>query len=197
MLKQTIMESYVDECLDEVEIREVFITEGFLDKLPLHFVKALKDKASQKIIEYPDTHADKQLNQEIKYAKETLNKIKTELGMNDVISSSSSLYSIVGTIAVISLIAYGSYKLYKRFMSKAAKACKDKKGKDKTICMNQYQIKALEASKKPLMDGAKGCSKAKDVQGCRNKFKQKINKVTSKINKKQKQIKILIIKKGK
>jgi hypothetical protein len=215
MTKQLIMENYVDECLDEVEIRELYVVNEF-DNPFAKFNKMILDKIDDVALNrmskmlgidrYPPATernikrlavykplTDKQIQikrKELQRAKEILaQSIKNNNNVNI-----HYLYPILGTIAVVSIIAYGSYKLYKRFMSKAAKACQDKKGKVKTICMNQYQIKGLEASKKPLADGVRSCSKAKDVQSCKVKFNKKINTIDKKITKKQNQIKKLMSK---
>jgi len=58
--------------------------------------------------------------------------------------------------------------------------------------MNQYQIKGLEASKKPLMNGMTKCSNSKNPSKCKTKFKDKINIIDSKIRKNQNKIKKLI-----
>jgi len=80
------------------------------------------------------------------------------------------LFFVVGAGVILAAISYGAYRIYKKFFGKAARACKDKKGKVKTVCMIQYQIKGLEASKKPIANGLRGCSKAKDTQICKAKF---------------------------
>jgi len=252
MTKQTIMETYVDECLDEVEIRGIFIQEGVTDtplnnilrdlnknlknadkqvsflKDRLSGLKAWVNKYSYKVDDIRSSLDNTSLslsqkkagqsyltknikalgkseedvslqNRRIKYANDQVrriqNAIKTAKENPGVLGNVPYIYQIIGATAIIAAIGYTSYRLYKRFMSKAAKTCQGKKGKMKTICMNQYQIKGLEVSKKPLTDGIRGCSKAKEVQACKVKFNKKINAINKKISKKQNQIKKLMSKK--
>lgn len=101
------------------------------------------------------------------------------------------LYTIIGVTLIIATISYSAYKIYKQFFTKAARTCKDKRGKVKTACMLQYQIKGLQASKKPFSNGLKGCSKAKDIPICKAKFNNKLNKIDTRIKKKRDKIKKL------
>jgi len=266
MNKQLVMENYVDECLDEVEIRGLYITEGVMDTPLKNIIQPLLDKvymidrkigdlkSSKKSAEDFLPHYKKwgrealaSKSHDMKIHSKTYYKEKSKLNMdiwvksqkfhnkvidrkieniknqNEIIKNTTDkiksleykkndlkslidqaknnpgllgnipiLYTIIGATAIVAAVAYASYKLYKRFMSKAAKACQDKKGKVKTICMNQYQLKGLEASKKPFLQGMKNCSKAKEVQSCKAKFNKKINAIDKKITKKQNQIKKLM-----
>ena len=258
MSKQLVMESYVDECLDEVEIRDLFITEGVMDSPNADILRQISDKLSRvpalmkrtqnelisaqkelakkrevaekirstmsdmknsreggqfalhnrdawitkydglkgKLRDIDETKTVNKIKNKksyieyLKNAEKRIMKLKTDLN-KDFLGNVPYLYQIIGATMIVAAIGYASYKLYKRFMSKAAKACQDKKGKVKTICMNQYQLKALEASKKPFTDGMKNCSKAKEVQACKAKFNKKINAINKRITKKQNQIKKL------
>ena len=48
MSKQLVMESYVDECLDEVEIRGLYITEGIKDTPLWNVIRPLYHKLNPK-----------------------------------------------------------------------------------------------------------------------------------------------------
>jgi len=244
MSKQLIMESYVDECLDEVEIRDLFITEGIMSSRLQNIIEPLQKSIDYMLDDVSSLNSKIERNEDrLHYLKKRLLQLKDveypssyykgkildverdiKRTSNSLFNSNSSLrdlkaniqwkkiaiqktrenpgllgnipilYTIIGATAIIAAIGYASYKLYKRFMSKAAKACQDKKGKTKTICMNQYQLKGLEASKKPFTDGIKNCSKAKDTQICKAKFNKKINAINKRITKKQNKIKKLMSK---
>jgi prefoldin subunit 5 len=210
MSKQLVMESYVDECLDEVEIRGLFIQEGIMDsplgsildnlynKIDIINSRIIKLDGELTLLDNKKSNFKGQLD---KLKGERRNEFVNKQKILDLIQKVKNdsplgtvpyLYQIIGATMIVAAIAYTSYKLYKRFMSKAAKACQGKKGKVKTICMNQYQIKGLEVSKKPLTDGIRGCSKSKEVQSCKAKFNKKINAIDKRIKKKQNKIKKLM-----
>lgn len=199
MSKILVMENYVDECLDEVEIRDLFIQEmsprkTIINNLinDLHYWREkLSDMSADSYTNIKYYTSDK-----IKF-KEIINKINISIKAAkaenaSVLSNIPYIYQHIGIGVIVAAVAYGSYRLYKRFMTTSAKACQGKKGKMKTICMNQYQIKGLEASKKPLEHGIKGCSNAKDIQKCKSMFNKKINAINSRIIKKQNKIKKLM-----
>jgi len=210
MSKILVMENYVDECLDEVEIRGLYITEGVMDTPTMSIIKKLENLVRRDKGKISDLQTkimnSKDANLKTK-AFADMQKVKGSMAWNirvieniksdpnrGILADIPYLYQIIGATLIVAALAYTAYKLYKRFMSKAAKSCQDKSGKMKTICMNQYQIKGLELTKKPFMTGLKGCSKSKDVQICKAKFNKKINQINKKIEKKKNKIKKLMSK---
>ena len=195
MSKQLVMENYVDECLDEVEIRGLFIQEGAAMSPRDNIIKSLTDQlwGFQDDLRDADSGYEKvRIKKIIDSIQTSIKRAKIEKG--GLFHDTPEIYQLVGITLIVAAVAYGSYKLYKRFIAKAARVCQDKKGKVKSICMNQYQIKGLEASKKPLMNGMTKCSNSKNTPKCKAKFKDKIDIINSKIKKKQNKIKKLMSK---
>ena len=81
------------------------------------------------------------------------------------------------------MIFYFIKKLYKRFLTKAARACKGKSGTEKTLCMKEYRIKALEMQIKELQKAKKYCAKSKNPVKCKHLLDSKIYKLRMKIQK--------------
>lgn len=86
-----------------------------------------------------------------------------------------------GALAVAALTAYAAYQVYKRFMSKAAKACKGKSGKEKTACMKQYRMKAIQFQIAELSKGSSKCKTSKDPAKCQAAIKAKVDKLKGKL----------------
>ena len=85
-------------------------------------------------------------------------------------------------IVVAAAIAAGSYQIYKRFLSQSARACSNKSGAVKTLCMQQYKKKAIQAR---IADMRKGmdtkCKATKDPRKCQAKVMSTIKHLQSKI----------------
>jgi len=90
-----------------------------------------------------------------------------------------------GAAVIVALAAYGAYKTYQRFFSQAAKSCSGKGGKEKTMCIIQFQQKAMQAQYADLNKGMAGCAKSKDPAKCKAGIQQKGMKIKNKIAKLQ------------
>jgi hypothetical protein len=91
--------------------------------------------------------------------------------------------AVIGGAVLAALLLYGAAKTYKRFFSQAAKACKGKSGREKTICMNNYRIKALRAQLADIKRARTSCSKSKDPGKCGKITGAQIKKIENKIQK--------------
>ena len=81
---------------------------------------------------------------------------------------------VVIFVALASAIALG---VYGRFMSKEARACKQLSGKEKTICMYEVHIKALDVKANDLRKAMNGCKFTTDPEKCKQKLQKKIEKI--------------------
>lgn len=88
---------------------------------------------------------------------------------------------IVGGATLASLLGYISYKFYQNYLSKAAKECKD--SPDKSECMRQYKIKAVNAQIQKLNGSIRQCEKSKNPDKCKLSLQNKINKLRNKMGK--------------
>jgi hypothetical protein len=91
----------------------------------------------------------------------------------------------LGAAVVSSLLLYGAVKTYKRFFSQAAKECKGKSGREKTICMNNARIKAMQAQLGDLQKAKTACAKSKNPTKCVKTVTANIAKIQNKIKKLQ------------
>ena len=79
---------------------------------------------------------------------------------------------------------------YKKQWSKAAKSCKGKVGKDKTLCITKYKLKASEMEMSAAKKVMSQCSKTKNPNKCKQKIQSEIKRIQKKIQKlKAKEIK--------
>jgi len=81
------------------------------------------------------------------------------------------------TSAIVAGAAVLAVKLYKRFLSKAAKACNRKTGTEKTLCMNIYKKKALQAKATAFQQAKSKCSKSKNPTKCKASLDRKIKSI--------------------
>ena len=81
------------------------------------------------------------------------------------------------------LALYASIKLYKRFMTKAGRTCKGKSGRDKQICVLNFQYDAISAQIRNLESAIKVCSKTKNPDKCKIPIQTKIMKLKKKMQK--------------
>jgi len=103
-----------------------------------------------------------------------------------IAAAKSSMGKGIAIGVAATAIIYAAYQIYKRFLSKAAKACKGQSGNEKTLCMYQYKVKALEAARNEL---TKGLSKCKDDK-CQSMVKLKVKAHDVKIKKYKKKYKL-------
>ena len=96
----------------------------------------------------------------------------------------------VGVAVLIATITTIAYKVYKNILSAGARACKDKKGKEKELCMIQYQIKAEREKVKIYRNNLKRCGDTNNPDKCQKELWAKINKCNNKIRKLETKIKI-------
>jgi len=86
--------------------------------------------------------------------------------------------ALFSTIAVVAAITAISVYVYKRLYSKAARACGDKLGEEKSECMAEYRVKALQFKAKTLAVNATAhCKKTKSPAKCKALINQKLNKI--------------------
>jgi len=125
MSKILVMENYVDECLDEVEIRELYITEGAMsprDHIIKNLIKRVWDREDQlSNVDPADAYEKIRIKKIINDLQISIKRAKIEKG--GLFHDTPEIYQLVGITLIVAAIAYGSYKLYKRFMVKAARAC--------------------------------------------------------------------------
>lgn len=93
---------------------------------------------------------------------------------------------VLSTLALATLVAYAANKTYQRYFSKAAAACKGKSGGEKTLCIRNTRIKALNIKMNELKKGLSSCPKAKSPKKCGKIIGGKIQKVRSQLEKLQK-----------
>ena len=83
---------------------------------------------------------------------------------------------LAGAAAVTTGIALSKLVdvVYDRYMSEAGKSCKGKSGPDRTLCINNYRLKALRSI---------DCRKAKNTDKCKKYIDKRIKVIQSKISK--------------
>jgi len=87
---------------------------------------------------------------------------------------------VQGAVAVAAA-ALLARKVFRRFLSKAARACKDKAGAAKTLCMNEFKKKAMQAQASSLQQSKSKCAKSKQPDKCNAAIDKKIAMIKSKI----------------
>lgn len=190
--QQLLIETYVDMYLDEIELlNEVEWMQTPRERIIKHFKGELE--RTKQALKKPSILDDSVTRR--KYQR-YLEQLKRWIGIEksrpwSFFQDTTPLFQGLSMVFVISLLSYGAYVIYKRFLSKHARMCKDKKGKVKSTCMIQLQVKALQASKGSLVKGRLGCRKAKNSQSCKAKMNKKINKMDKRIKKKRDKIKKL------
>ncbi len=91
----------------------------------------------------------------------------------------SDLAKYAAGAAAVSLAIAGSIKVYNRFFSQAAKACANKP--DKTECMKDYKIQALQKAKSEVSRGKSKCAQTKNPEKCVTKMDRQIQKYNKKM----------------
>ena len=106
-----------------------------------------------------------------------------EIAKNFVQANPQKSKVLLGPALLSALLLFAAYKTYQRFFSRAAKACKGKSGADKTNCMLQFKIKALEAQVADLNAAKRGCNVSRRPVKCNVVLEKKIQKIKQKIKK--------------
>lgn len=177
MYKLLDNKAYLSE-LKQLSVYENFIKEDKKDVIDLYFDETdykSYAKRFKKAVE-KGSNVYKDFKKDASPPFTTLDKAIQDRNKKAVKSSMGKGIAIGVAAAVI---IYAAYQIYKRFLSKAAKACKGQSDNEKTLCMYQYKIKALEAARNEL---TKGLSKCKDDK-CQSMVKSKITAHVSKIKK--------------
>lgn len=89
----------------------------------------------------------------------------------------------ISALALATLTGYVLKKISQRTLSKGAKACRGKSGKDKTLCMKQYEIEVVKLQMKVLQKTLAACNKSKNPGMCKAKMNIKIEKIKKTIEK--------------
>jgi len=89
--------------------------------------------------------------------------------------------NILKAAVIIATAVLAGREIYDMYFSKAAKKCKDMKVLDKPSCVKKAKIEALTQKYRALMREAPKCSKAHDVQKCKEGFSKEVEKIRDEI----------------
>lgn len=84
-----------------------------------------------------------------------------------------------------------AYKTYKDYLSKAARACDTMTGRDKSLCMTKYKMEGIRNYIQQLQKSLTKCEEAKYPEKCREKIKERIQKLEEKHKKLNERFKML------
>ncbi|MHA1816068.1 MAG: hypothetical protein ACTSX1_08690 [Candidatus Heimdallarchaeaceae archaeon] len=88
---------------------------------------------------------------------------------------------LIAPLVVAAAAASGA--VFSRFFSQAARACSGKKGKEKTVCVKDYRIRANRARLAALKREMGKCNQTNNVKKCRNMFLKHAKKIETQIQK--------------
>ena len=125
------------------------------------------------------------------HALNTAIKLKGEGGWASFFASLPSLTSVLTGATIAILLGYAAYRVYKHFFSAAAKACTGKKGKERAICMINYQVQSLNNSISTMERALPSCSQTEDPIMCKAYINKRIKSYTKKMNKAKERLRTL------
>ena len=102
------------------------------------------------------------------------------------VSEDENLSEIAPFLLIAPLVAAAvatSSVVFGRFLSQAAKSCSGKKGKEKTLCIKDYRVRANLAKLSALKREMGKCNQTNNVKKCRNMFMKHVKKIEGKIKK--------------
>jgi hypothetical protein len=83
---------------------------------------------------------------------------------------------LIGGAMLVALISFASYRAFQFVFKKAEIACRGLSGEEKSECIKNYKISAMERRITDLRAGLPYCTSAKDPAVCSAKLRAKINK---------------------
>jgi hypothetical protein len=84
---------------------------------------------------------------------------------------------LVAAAVAVSSVAYG------RYLGPAAKACASRKGKDRTVCIKNYRVRANMARLAALKREMSKCNQTNNMKKCRAMFMKHMKRIEGKIKK--------------
>lgn len=97
----------------------------------------------------------------------------------DFVQKHSTLAKYAAGAAAISLSVAAAVKVYNRFFSNAAKACQD--APNKTECIKDYKIQALQRAKTEIAKGKGKCAQTKSPKKCVERMNKQVANYDKKI----------------
>ena len=88
---------------------------------------------------------------------------------------------LIAPLVIASAAAAGA--VFSRYFNQAARACSEKKGKDKTLCIKDYRVRANMARLAALKREMGKCNQTNNVKKCRNMFLRHVKRIEAKIQK--------------
>lgn len=122
-------------------------------------VQAIDNMAKSMLSKY--VAARGAISQAIKTGKEFVQQNQKEAALGLAAATVAGIAAVVAS------------KIVKKYLTKAARACKDKKGLEKTTCIQKFKVDAVKDQMKVLDDYKKYCQATKDPKKCEKKIEKK------------------------